>query len=271
MVHASGIEEDRVVEQAQAILACRNAQQRAVVAHGVQGARIEGAALCWRQVNAQVFEQGVATDADVPNAPKLVGGKAHKVWCFVGLCRDHELTVRFGEGNPGDLDLNARMGYHEGRDTGLEHRFLLAFRSKGMPHGERHFGGALGPDFGGFSLEASRQHQHRDQQGRGQTTQVGSLHAKPSRPTSGFSVDQLRPKAALGCKSHDASHTFSAWSGRRVWHHCTVPLSCAMTTSFPSKIWISTGHDAPPVHKSASTSPTVIVSPTSHEPSLMPP
>ena len=163
MVHASGIEEDRVVEQAQAILACRHAQQRAVVAHGVEGARIEGAALGRRQVNAQVLEQRLAADADVANAPQLVGGEAHEIGSFIGLCRDHELPVRFCKGNPRDLDVHARMGRHEGRHTRFEHRFFLALRSEGMPHGERHLGGAFGPGLGGFSFKATRHHQHRDQ------------------------------------------------------------------------------------------------------------
>ena len=220
VVHASGIEEDRVVEQAQAILACRNAQQRTVVPHGIEGARIEGAALGGRQVNAQVFEQGLAADADVANAPQLVGGEAHEIRSFVGLCRDHELTVRFGKRNPRDLDVHARMGVHEGRNAGFEHHLFLALRSKGMPHRERHFGGALGPVFGGFSLKASWQHQHRDQQGRGQTTQVGGLHAKSSRPTSGFSVDRLWPEnAASGCILHNVNEKSPSWASGS-WQRC---------------------------------------------------
>ena len=220
MVHASGIEEDRVVEQAQAILACRNAQQRTVVAHGIEGARIEGAALGRRQVNAQVLEQRLAADADVANAPKLIGGEAHKIGGFVGLCRDHELPVRLGKGNPRDLDAHARMGRHEGRYTRFEHRLFLALRSEGMPHGERHLGDALGPVLGGFSLKATRQQQHRDQQGRGQTTQGGRFHAKPFRPTSGFSVDRLGPeKAVSGCILHNANNTFPTWASGS-WRRC---------------------------------------------------
>ena len=213
MVHASGIEEDRVVEQAQAILACRNAQQRAVVAHGIQGTRIEGATLGWGQVNAQVFEQRLAADADVANAPKLVGGEAHEVGSFVGLCRDHELAIGLGEGNPCDLDVHAWMGRHESRYTRFEHCFFLALRSEGMPHGERHLGGAIGPRLGGFSLKATRQHQHRDQQGRGQTTQGECLHTEPMMLTSGFSVDRLAPeKTASGCILHNANDEFHAWA-----------------------------------------------------------
>jgi len=144
-------------------------------------------------VNAKVLQQRLAADADVPNAPQLVRRKAHEIRCFVGLCSDHELPIGLCKRNPRDLDLNARMSLHERSHACFKHGFLLAFRGEGVPHGERHFGGLLGLHIGGFSLKASRQHQQRDQQGRGQTTQVGSLHARSMRPTSGFSVDRIHP------------------------------------------------------------------------------